>query len=94
MINLNKMKVGNRYILTLRDGEQTEMTCCNKYDDYVNFGYFNWNFYFDGKYKDQDIPSMDIISYCEAPLTEVEELRQQLQAIKEMQKRGLLNASL
>lgn len=80
MINLNKMKVGNRYILTLRDGEQIEMTCCNKYDDYVNFGYSNWNFYFDGKYKDQDIPSMRIILYT--PL-DVEELRQQLQANEE-----------
>lgn len=75
-IDLSKMKVGKRYILTLRDGEKKEMTCWNKYDDYVNFGYFNWNFYFDGKYKGQDIPSMDIISYCEAPFTEVEELRQ------------------
>ena len=73
-IDLSKMKVGKRYILTLRDGEKKEMTCCNKYDDYVNFGYFNWNFYFDGKYKDQDIPPMDIISFCDAPLTEVERL--------------------
>ena len=90
MINLNKMKVGNRYILTLRDGEEKEMVCCNKYIDYVNFGYFNWNFYFNGKYKGQDLPSMDIISYCNAPLTEVENLRQQLQAkeeeIKELKK--------
>ena len=83
MINLNKMKVGNRYILTLRDGDQLEMTCCNKYNDYVNFGYSNWNVYFDGKYKDQDIPSLDIVSYCEAPFTEAEELRQQLQAKEE-----------
>ena len=80
MINLNKMKVGNRYILTLRDGEQIEMTCCNKYDDYVNFGYSNWNFYFDGKYKDQDISSMRVILYT--PL-DVEELRQQPQANEE-----------
>lgn len=83
MINLNEMEVGKSYILTLRDGEQIEMTCCNKYDDYVNFGYSNWNVYFDGKYKDYDLPSLDIISYCKAPLTEVEELRKQLQANEE-----------
>lgn len=83
MINLNEMEVGKSYILTLRDGEEKEMVCCNKYNDYVNFGYSNWNFYFNGKYKDQDLPSMDIISYCNAPLTEVEKLRQQLQAKEE-----------
>lgn len=85
---LKDMVVGKRYKLKLRDGEIHEHTCNIMYDDYVNFGYFNWNFYFNGKYKDQDLPGMDIISFCEISEIDYEkEYNTLLQTHTELQER-------